>query len=730
MYWWAGRESNPHSRRRLIYSQRSSPPAQPTHVRRRRRTETAVSWWARRPMDWRWSRRRDSNPEPAVYKTAALPIELRRRDRQGHTADDPIRRREMIGPPGVMGQAWVRPSRRHRRLRRVVRDVGRQQRVKRAPNRAWQRTATRHATRRAEDRTSCCSRFGVDCQSRCSAVARRACSRRSWRGGWRCARDAGRPPRTVHGPRVGPTRVGRTPRGSLCWPGGGWPGLGSIGLAWRGFGRGGLGRRNHVQLCRRNLRSLGRVGRRLHGFAVIGRRCRRLGGATGRRPGVGRASRPKAAGAPRDRAGRRPRRAGSNPATAALSEPTAPRIGIRMSRSQRRRTAGPRPCPSLPTTIASGPRRSVWRAVSGASASEPTIRRPSTVQIGERAGQVVDRAEQQVLDGAGRRLDRGRGERRLAAGREDHAVDAGRLGAPQERADVLGILERVEDEDERRLGALDGPGEDVVERREPARLDDEGDALVAVEAGQRRERAALDLDDRDAQARRRGARASRAARGAAGTTSRRRAGRPAANASSTGRRPATSSSSGPSRSGARQRRTAGRGQSRGSGRWPAHERSGDGGPAASGGRRPSTAPWRAVRPAGRSVVDVRRTAAARTGRRWADGHRAGWPERGTGSTGGWTAAIEGTLGHGAPRIASGRHSIARHARDRGRPACRDPGRLAAGDRRTAEDEGAEVRAGRSRPGPGRSWPPTVAGRRVGRTVRPRSGPTGRWARWP
>ena len=29
--WWAGRESNPHSRRRLVYSQRSSPPAQPTH---------------------------------------------------------------------------------------------------------------------------------------------------------------------------------------------------------------------------------------------------------------------------------------------------------------------------------------------------------------------------------------------------------------------------------------------------------------------------------------------------------------------------------------------------------------------------------------------------------------------------------------------------------------------------------------------------------------------------
>ena len=58
-------------------------------LRRRHRTETAVSWWVRSPIDWRWSRRRDSNPEPAVYKTAALPIELRRRDGQGRTAEDP-----------------------------------------------------------------------------------------------------------------------------------------------------------------------------------------------------------------------------------------------------------------------------------------------------------------------------------------------------------------------------------------------------------------------------------------------------------------------------------------------------------------------------------------------------------------------------------------------------------------------------------------------------------------
>ena len=48
-----------------------------------------------------------------------------------------------------------------------------------------------------------------------------------------------------------------------------------------------------------------------------------------------------------------------DPATAAFSDPTAPFIGMRMNRSARRRTAGPRPWPSLPTTIASGPRRSL-----------------------------------------------------------------------------------------------------------------------------------------------------------------------------------------------------------------------------------------------------------------------------------------------------------------------------------------------------------------------------------
>ena len=73
--------------------------------------------------------------------------------------------------------------------------------------------------------------------------------------------------------------------------------------------------------------------------------------------------------------------------------------------------AGPpaqRPWPSLPTTIASGPRRSAWRAVSGALGLGADDPQAPDVEVGQGAGKVVDRSEQQVLDRAGRGLDRGR----------------------------------------------------------------------------------------------------------------------------------------------------------------------------------------------------------------------------------------------------------------------------------------------------------------------------------
>ena len=122
------------------------------------------------------------------------------------------------------------------------------------------------------------------------------------------------------------------------------------------------------------------------------------------------------------------------------------------------------------------------------------------MEVGERPGQVVDRGEAEVLDRARGRLD-GRGrQRRLVVGREDGAVHARGLGRPEQRADVLGILERVEHQHERRLGALGGEREDLVGRRPRARADDQGDPLVPVEAGDRRQGPALELDDRDPQA--------------------------------------------------------------------------------------------------------------------------------------------------------------------------------------------------------------------------------------
>ena len=189
------------------------------------------------------------------------------------------------------------------------------------------------------------------------------------------------------------------------------------------------------------------------------------------------------------------------PATAALSEPIAPRIGILTTKSQRRRTAGDRPWPSLPTTIASGPRRSDWRAVSGAPASAPTTLQATDPEVRQGPGQVIDGTQEEMLDRSRRRLHGRRAEWRLTVGREDHAVDAGGLGAPQQGPDVLGILERVEGEDERRLAALDAPGEDLVQGREPARTDDQGNPLVAVEPGEGREGSAFHLDDRDPEAR-------------------------------------------------------------------------------------------------------------------------------------------------------------------------------------------------------------------------------------
>ena len=115
----------------------------------------------------------------------------------------------------------------------------------------------------------------------------------------------------------------------------------------------------------------------------------------------------------------------------------------------------------------------------------------------ERAREVVNRRQEQMLARARGRLDCGRAEWRLAARREEYAVDAGGLSAPEQRAQVLRILEGVKREHEWRLTTPDRAGKDLVRGREATSLHDQRNALVAIKAGRRGQGATLDLHDRD-----------------------------------------------------------------------------------------------------------------------------------------------------------------------------------------------------------------------------------------
>jgi hypothetical protein len=181
-------------------------------------------------------------------------------------------------------------------------------------------------------------------------------------------------------------------------------------------------------------------------------------------------------------------------ATAALSDPIRPCIGIRTRTSVRRRTAGERPLPSTadddgqwPTQVRR-PRRERRIAV---RSHDPDT---ACSQIGQRTGQVIDGAERQVFDGSGARLDRRRRERCLAMRREiapwTPAASAERRSVPTFCGSSRESSTSTNGGSPRSLRAR----EYVIERRPDARLDDERDALVAVEPGDRRQAAALDLE--------------------------------------------------------------------------------------------------------------------------------------------------------------------------------------------------------------------------------------------
>lgn len=63
------------------------------------------------------------------------------------------------------------------------------------------------------------------------------------------------------------------------------------------------------------------------------------------------------------------------------------------------------------------------------------------------------------------------------------------------------VLKGIQDKDEWRFATLGGSGEHVGDAGEPAGFHDQGDALMAVESGERGERTAFDFDDRDPQVR-------------------------------------------------------------------------------------------------------------------------------------------------------------------------------------------------------------------------------------
>jgi hypothetical protein len=92
----------------------------------------------------------------------------------------------------------------------------------------------------------------------------------------------------------------------------------------------------------------------------------------------------------------------------------------------------------------------------------------------ERADHVDDAGDAEMLGSACRGFDGNRAEGGGAALGEQDAVDAGTFGAAEESAEVLGVFNAVEREDEAGLGTL----KDVLKVEELAFADDGDDSLV------------------------------------------------------------------------------------------------------------------------------------------------------------------------------------------------------------------------------------------------------------
>jgi hypothetical protein len=101
----------------------------------------------------------------------------------------------------------------------------------------------------------------------------------------------------------------------------------------------------------------------------------------------------------------------------------------------------------------------------------------------EGAGEVDDLSDADVFGGPGGGFGNGGREWRGAALGEEDAVDACTVGRAEERAEIVGVFNAVECEEETVAGGADGCVEEVFESKEFAFAEEGDDALVVVGAG-------------------------------------------------------------------------------------------------------------------------------------------------------------------------------------------------------------------------------------------------------
>ena len=288
----------------------------------------------------RWSRRRDSNPEPAVYKTAALPIELRRRDGQGHTADDPFRRR---------GDDRA----------------GRRRRVKRAARRRRVTAWPWRAVVGGVDGWSAGEQVG---RSRSSAVGVGRCALRglaafagSPAAGLRARRLAARGLAAVGLPsvRLGVAASARRPRG-------------------RAFGPGGLAASASAAPAVPATADVGAAASPWRGRSADGASVSASMPSSDRRASAGSPTRARGSGgpAPRVALGERLEQE-DRPGDGGVERPDrAPHRDAHEAGRSADGRPGPGPAPRCRRRSRAARAGRVWRAVSGASPSAPATRRP------------------------------------------------------------------------------------------------------------------------------------------------------------------------------------------------------------------------------------------------------------------------------------------------------------------------------------------------------------------